>query len=142
MNKLAVSGDDMIRPLKGNYLVGPCTFIERQCRVERLEVEEVYWVFEPPQRLGKSGVQVKTIIYHTVADPLLIIVQAGESLRNIPSVLDSCILQCQQQLLAGMWKLEHTMQLNGVTDDVQINNWEFPAMGILTVINGATAGAI
>lgn len=43
---------------------------------------------------------------------------------------------------AGVLKVEQTMKLNGVTDDVQINNWEFPAMGSLTVINGATASAI
>jgi len=42
----------------------------------------------------------------------------------------------------GVRKLEHTLQLNGVTDDVQINNWGFPAMGALVVINGDTAGAI
>lgn len=43
---------------------------------------------------------------------------------------------------AGVRKLEHTMKLDGVTDDVQINNWEFPALGLLTVINGETATAI
>jgi len=42
----------------------------------------------------------------------------------------------------GVRKLEHTMQLNGITDDVTINNWEFPALGSLTVINGETAAAI
>ena len=42
----------------------------------------------------------------------------------------------------GVRKLEHTLKLNGVTNDVPISNWEFPAKGLLTVINGATAGAI
>jgi len=42
----------------------------------------------------------------------------------------------------GVRKLEHTLQLNGVTDDVPIYNWEFPGMGALTVINGETATAI
>ncbi len=42
----------------------------------------------------------------------------------------------------GVRKLEHTLQLNGITDDVTINNWEFPEMGTLTVINGKTATAI
>lgn len=42
----------------------------------------------------------------------------------------------------GVRKVEHGMQLNGAVDDVSIANWEFPALGTLTVINGATAGAI
>ena len=42
----------------------------------------------------------------------------------------------------GVRKLEHTMQLNGVTDDVSIANWEFPALGDLVVIDGDTAAAI
>ncbi len=44
--------------------------------------------------------------------------------------------------VAGVRKLEHTLQLNGVVDDVVIANWEFPEYGTLVVINGATAGAI
>lgn len=42
----------------------------------------------------------------------------------------------------GVRKLEHTMKLNGVVDDVSIANWEFPAMGDLVVTNGDTAAAI
>lgn len=42
----------------------------------------------------------------------------------------------------GVRKLEHTMKLNGITDDVSIANWEFPALGDLTVIDGDTAAAI
>ncbi len=43
---------------------------------------------------------------------------------------------------AGVRKLEHTLKLNDVTDDVTIANWEFPSLGDLVVINGDTAGAI
>lgn len=42
----------------------------------------------------------------------------------------------------GVRKLEHTMKLNGVVDDVSIANWEFPAKGNLIVVNGDTATAI
>jgi len=44
--------------------------------------------------------------------------------------------------VTGVRKLEHTMKLNGVVDDVNIANWEFPALGDLVVINGDTAAAI
>jgi len=43
---------------------------------------------------------------------------------------------------AGVRKVEHTMELNGITDDVAINNWEFPQLGTVTIINGATGTAI
>lgn len=42
----------------------------------------------------------------------------------------------------GVRKLEHTMELNGVTDDVSVANWEFPTLGDVTVIDGETGGAI
>lgn len=42
----------------------------------------------------------------------------------------------------GVRKLEHTLKLNGITDDVTIASWEFPALGDLLVVNGDTATAI
>lgn len=44
--------------------------------------------------------------------------------------------------VTGVRKLEHTLKLNGVTGDVSIANWEFPALGDLVVVNGDTAAAI
>jgi len=42
----------------------------------------------------------------------------------------------------GVRKVDRSMRLNGAAADVTINNWEFPANGLLTVINGDTAAAI
>lgn len=44
--------------------------------------------------------------------------------------------------VTGVRKVEHSMELNGVVDDIGIANWEFPALGDLVVVNGATGGAI
>jgi len=43
---------------------------------------------------------------------------------------------------AGVRKLDPNLKLNGVASDVTINNWEFPSLGSVTLINGETSGAI
>lgn len=43
---------------------------------------------------------------------------------------------------AGVRKLDQAMLLNGAVDDVSISNWEFPALGTVTIINGDTGTAL
>jgi len=43
---------------------------------------------------------------------------------------------------AGVRKLDQSMKLNDAVDDVSIFNWEFPALGTVTIINGDTGTAI
>jgi len=42
----------------------------------------------------------------------------------------------------GVRKLDQSMKLNAAVDDVSIANWQFPALGTVTIINGATGTAI
>jgi hypothetical protein len=43
---------------------------------------------------------------------------------------------------AGVRKVDQSMRLNGAVDDVTIANWEFPALGTVTVRDGTTGNAI
>jgi hypothetical protein len=42
----------------------------------------------------------------------------------------------------GVRKLDQSLKLNGAVDDVSISNWEFPALGTVTIINGDTGTAL
>lgn len=44
--------------------------------------------------------------------------------------------------VAGVRKVGQDMQLNGAVDDVGIANWEMPALGTVTLINGDTGAAL
>lgn len=43
---------------------------------------------------------------------------------------------------SGVRKVAQDMTLNGAVDDVGIDNWEFPSLGTVTLINGDTGGAM
>lgn len=44
--------------------------------------------------------------------------------------------------VSGVRKVDQDMTLNGSVDDVGIANWEMPALGTVTLINGDTGGAL
>ena len=83
MRNASISVENVIRPLKWNYLIRSRARIERQCRREGFEVEEMNWKLKFPELSRNGGIMKPSLGLDRVCDSGLKRGQAVEILRYL-----------------------------------------------------------